>query len=85
MFRLRFNYKPSLELILCDTHTFAAGVELYIRGIHTVQLDAYTLEFESAQLQLFAMLLLSDSSVYTVSALDDGSDIVNTTNPVTSS
>jgi hypothetical protein len=69
MFRLRFNYKPSLELILCDTHTFAAGVELYIRGIHTVQLDAHTLEFETAQLQLFAMLLLSDSSVYTVSAV----------------
>jgi hypothetical protein len=69
MFRLRFNYKYSLELLLCDTHTFTAGVELYIRGIHTVQLDEYTLEFESARDQLFAQLLLSDSSIYTVSAV----------------
>ena len=70
MFRLRFNYKDSLEPILCDTHTFAAGVKLYIRSIHTVQLDSCTLEFESDRDQLFAMLLLSDSSVYSVSAVE---------------
>jgi len=69
MFRLRFNYKDSLELILCDTHTFTAGVELYIRGIHTVQLDAHTLEFESARDQTFAQLLLCASRVYTVSVV----------------
>ena len=67
MFRLRFNYKDSLELILCDTHTFTAGVELYIRGIHTVQLDAYTLEFEHARDLTYAHMLLSSNAVYTVS------------------
>ena len=69
MYALRFNYRPSLELILCDTHTFTAGVTLYLRGIHTAQLDEYTLEFESDRDQTFAQLLLSASSLYTVSVV----------------
>ena len=69
MYALRFNYRPSLEHILCDTHTFTAGVTLYLRGIHTAQLDACTLEFESDRDQTFAQLLLSASSVYTVSVV----------------
>ena len=70
MYALRFNYKDSLEPILCDTHTFTAGVLLYLRGIHTVQVDSATLEFESARERTFAQLLLCDHSVYTVSVVE---------------
>ena len=70
MYALRFNYKDSLEPILCDTHTLLAGVTLYIRGIHTVQTDSCTLEFESASQRTYAVLLLSASTVYTVSVVE---------------
>ena len=66
MLKLQFNYPQSLASELCDTHTYCASIDLYVRGIHTVQLDAYTLEFESARDLTYALLLLSASTVYTV-------------------
>ena len=66
MLKLHFEYPRSLASELCDTHTYCASIDLYVRGIHTVQLDAYTLEFESARDLTYALLLLSASTVYTV-------------------
>lgn len=66
MFKLYFDYPQSLASELCDTHTYCAAIDLFVRGIHTVQLDAHTLEFESARDITYALLLLSASTVYTV-------------------
>ena len=67
--RLQFNYASDVSEYVCDVHTHCASVELFLRGIHTVQLDAHTLEFESASDLTYAQLMLSNSSVYTVSAV----------------
>lgn len=67
--KLQFNYSELLPVSLCDVYTHCAGVDLFVRGIHTVQLDAYTLEFESARDLTYAQLMLCASSVYTVSAV----------------
>jgi len=65
--KLQFNYSELLPVSLCDVYTHCAGVDLFVRGIHTVQLDAYTLEFESARDLTYAHMLLSSNAVYTVS------------------
>jgi hypothetical protein len=69
MLKLQFNYPQSLASELCDTHTYCASIDLYVRGIHTQQLDAHTLVFESARDRTYAVLLLSASTVYTVEEL----------------
>ena len=66
MLKLQFKYPRSLASELCDTHTYCASIDLFVRGIHTQQLDAHTLEFESARDRTYAVLLLSASTVYTV-------------------
>jgi hypothetical protein len=67
--RLQFNYAANLSDTVCDVHTHCASVELFLRGIHTVQLDHCTLEFEHASELTYAQLMLANSSVYTVSAV----------------
>ena len=67
--RLQFNYARDVSDYVCDVHTHCASVELFLRGIHTVQLDSRTLEFESARDLTYAQLMLCASSVYTVSAV----------------
>lgn len=69
MLKLQFNYPQSLASELCDTYTYCASIDLFVRGIHSVQLDARTLEFESARDVTYAVLLLSASTVYTVEEL----------------
>ena len=82
MHALQFNYLKPLADVVMDSYTFAAGVDLYLRGIHTIQRDSCTLEFESDRDRTYALLFLSTSGVYTVSALDDSANKFNTTNPV---
>ena len=65
--RLQFNYARDVSEYVCDVHTHCASVELFLRGIHTVQLDHCTLLFEHARDLTYAQLMLSNSSVYTVS------------------
>ena len=67
--RLQFNYAYDVSDYVCDVYTHCASVELFLRGIHTVQLDSRTLEFESARDLTYAQLMLCASSVYTVSAV----------------
>jgi hypothetical protein len=69
--RLKFTYPTTLSAELCDTHTYCASIDLLVRGIHTAQLDSCTLEFEHARDLTYAQLLLSASTVYTVSAVED--------------
>ena len=67
--RLQFNYASDVSEYVCDVYTYCASVELFLRGIHTTQLDARTLEFESARDLTYATLMLCASKVYTVSAV----------------
>ena len=54
---------------VCDTYTLCASVDLLLRGIHTAQLDEYTLEFESERDLTFATLLLSGDALRSVSVV----------------
>ena len=65
--KLQFNYSELLPVSLCDVYTHCAGVDLFVRGIHTQQLDEHTLLFERESDVTYALLLLSASTVYTVS------------------
>jgi hypothetical protein len=65
--RLRFHYTTQLPIELCDTYTHSAAMDLMLRGIHTIQMDTCTLNFETLKDLTYAVLLLSASSVYTVS------------------
>ena len=66
--RLQFNYPSDMSEYLCDTFTYCASVNLFLRGIHTSQLDHCTLAFEHARDLTYAQLLLSASTVYTVTS-----------------
>ena len=67
--RIIFNYLKPLPADVCDTYTFCASVDLMLRGIHTAQLDEYTLEFESERDLTFATLLLSGDALRSVSVV----------------
>ena len=67
--RIVFGYPARLPADVCDTHTFCTSVDLMLRGIHTAQLDAYTLEFESERDLTYATLLLSGDAVRSVSVV----------------
>ena len=67
--RLQFNYATNMSTAVCDVHTHCASVELFLRGVHTVQLDHRTLLFECARDLTYAQLMLCASSLYTVSAV----------------
>ena len=67
--KLQFNYASDVSEYVCDVYTYCASVELFLRGIHTVQLDHCTLLFEHARDLTYAQLMLCASSVYTVSAV----------------
>ena len=54
---------------VCDTYTFCASIDLLLRGIHTAQLDAHTLEFESERDLTYATLLLSGDALRSVSVV----------------
>jgi hypothetical protein len=64
---MTFNYPDGLPVDVCETHTFCAGIDLLVRGIHTQQLDEHTLLFERESDVTYALMLLSASTVYTVS------------------
>lgn len=77
MYRIRLEFPSHKQFATSaqvqDAHTHSACTQLLLRNIHTVQLDANTIEFESARDQSYAVLALSGSSSYTVRVLDDQS------------
>jgi len=60
--RLR-NYKPSITYT--ETLTYAATIDLFLRGIYTVQTSATRIGFESERDRTLGLLLLSDRTEYT--------------------
>ena len=69
-YKLRLVFEPGTAEEFKDCITHASGIDLYVRNIHTVQTSANTLVFESLRDRTYAMLLLSDDPLYTVSEID---------------
>jgi hypothetical protein len=57
------QHKPSLTY--CENLTFAATVDLFLRGIHTVQTSATRIGFESDRDRMLGLLYLSGKEQYT--------------------
>jgi hypothetical protein len=59
-----------MESYLCDTYTFTANVQLYIKGIEAHQVNDRCLAFECDRMMTWALLVLTSiESKYTVSVV----------------
>jgi len=57
------QHKPSLTY--CEVHTYTATVDLFLKGIHTVQTSATRIAFESERDRMMGFLYLAGRSEYT--------------------
>lgn len=69
-YKLRLQFEPGTAEEFKDCITHARGIDLYVRNIHTVQINANTLVFESGRDRMYAQLLLSNDPLYTVHEID---------------
>jgi hypothetical protein len=59
-----------MESYLCDTYTFTANVQLYVKGIEAHQVNDRCLAFECDRMMTWALLVLTSiESKYTVSVV----------------
>jgi len=66
MYELKLIYDPEpYTLTLLESITYCATVELFLRGIHTVQTSATRIGFESERDRMLGLLILSESTSYT--------------------
>ena len=70
--RMTFVYNTVRNSQARDALTYARLIELYVRGIHVVQLDDATIEFELASDCTYACILFSDCS-YVLSGTKESS------------
>ena len=68
--KLRLVFEPGTAEEFKDCITAARGIDLYVRNVHTQQINANTLVFESQRDRMYAMLLLSNDPLYTVHEID---------------
>ena len=68
--KLRLVFEPGTAEEFKDCITHARGIDLYVRNVHTQQINANTLVFESQRDRMYAMLLLSNDPLYTVHEID---------------
>jgi hypothetical protein len=72
MYQVRLVYDPEPKTItLVESITYVATVELFLRGIHTVQLSATRIAFESERDRTLGLLLLSESKSFRCVCIDD--------------
>jgi hypothetical protein len=65
MYELKLIYDPEPYTIsLKESITYCATVELFLKGIHTSQLSASRIAFESEKDRTFALLFLSGSTSF---------------------
>ena len=70
MYQIRLVYHPEpYSLTSKEAFTYSAVVQLFLRGIHSVQCSASRLAFESDRDRTLAVLILSANSRYTVEIL----------------
>ena len=67
--KLVYTQEPK-SLILKESITYCATVELFLRGIHTSQSSATRILFESDRDRMLGLLILSDSSSFTPVCID---------------
>ena len=67
-YTIQFNYPVDMESYLCDTYTFTAVGQLYIRGIEAYQVSDRCLVVEQDRMLTWALLVLAESD-YTVSVV----------------
>ena len=67
--KLVFNPEPKTQTLI-ESITYVATVELFLRGIHTVQLSATRIAFESDRDRMLGLLILSESSSFSVVCVD---------------
>lgn len=66
MYELKLIYDPLPNTItLVESITYCATIELFLRGIHTVQLSATRIAFENERDLLLGLLILSESKSFT--------------------
>jgi hypothetical protein len=71
VYEVKLVYDPEpYTLTLLESITYCATVELFLRGIHTVQLSATRIGFESDRDRMLGLLILSESSSFTVKCVD---------------
>lgn len=62
---VKLIYDPEPKTItLIESITYVATVELFLRGIHTVQLSATRIAFESERDLVLGLLILSESKSF---------------------
>ena len=66
MYEIKLIYDPEPRtLALKESVTFAATIDLFLRGIHTSQASASRIICETERDRLMAILILSDSTSFT--------------------
>lgn len=65
-YEVKLVYDPEPKTItLVESITFCACTELFLRGIHTVQMSATRIAFESERDLLLGLIYLSESRSFT--------------------
>lgn len=66
MYEVKLVYDPEpYTLTLKESITYCATVELFLRGLHTVQTSATRIAFESARDRTLGIIILSESRSFT--------------------
>jgi hypothetical protein len=71
MYVVKLIYDPQpFTITLVESITYCATVELFLRGIHTVQMSATRIAFENERDLLLGLLILSESKSFTPVCVD---------------
>lgn len=71
MYEVKLVYDPEPNTtILKESITYCATIELFLRGIHTVQTSASRIIFESERDRVLGLIYLSESSSFTPVCID---------------
>lgn len=67
--KLIFEPMPKTQTLV-ESITFCACTELLLRGIHTVQMSASRIAFETERDRMLGLLILSDSTSFRAVCVD---------------
>lgn len=67
--KLVYRNEPRTQT-LKESVTYCATVELFLRGLHTVQLSATRIAFETDRDRMLGLILLSESQDFTAVCID---------------
>ena len=71
MYTVKLIYDPEpYSTTLKESITYCATIELFLKGIHTVQASASRIVFESDQDRMLGLIYLSESTSFTPVCVD---------------